>query len=60
MENPLSPFLVDLFMSFLETHIIKAFPYMFKTWHWYVDDIIAMIPNRHIQDAFILLNIQDK
>ena len=24
--NPLSPFLANLFMSFLETHLIKAFP----------------------------------
>ena len=28
MRNPLFPFLVNLFMSFLETQLIKAFPYM--------------------------------
>ena len=59
MGNPLSPFLANLFMSFLETHLIKAFPYMFKTWHRYVDDIVAIIPNKLIQDALKLLNIQD-
>ena len=32
---------------------------MFKSWHMYVDDIFAVIPNRHIQDALKLLNIQD-
>jgi hypothetical protein len=46
-------------MSFLETQIIKAFPYMFKTWHRYVDNIFAVIPNRHIQYALKLLNIQN-
>ena len=32
---------------------------MFKTWHRYVDNIFAVVPNRHIQDALKLLNIQD-
>ena len=32
---------------------------MFKTWQRYADDIFAVIPNRHIQDALHLLNIQD-
>ena len=44
---------------FIETQLIKAFPYMFKTWHRYVDNIFAVIPNRHVQDALKLLNIQD-
>ena len=57
MGNSLSPFLANLLMSFLETQLMKAFPYMFKTWHRYVDDIFAVIPNRHIQDALKLLNI---
>ena len=32
---------------------------MFKTWHRYVDNIFAVIPNRHIQYALKLLNIQE-
>ena len=32
---------------------------MFKTWHRYVDNIFAVIPNTHIQDAIKLLYIQD-
>ena len=58
MGNPLFPFLANLFMSFLKTQIIKAFFYIFKTWHRYVDSFVV-IPNRHIQDALTLLNIQD-
>jgi len=30
-------------MSFLKTQIIKASPYMFKTWHRYVDDIFSKL-----------------
>ena len=43
-------------MSFLETQLIKAFPYMFKTWHRYVDNNFTVIPNRHIQDALKMQN----
>ena len=59
MGNPLSPFLANLFVSFLETELIKAFPYIFKIWHRYVDNIFTIIPSRHIHDALKLLNIQD-
>ena len=31
MGNPLSPFLANIFLSFQETDLIQAFPYMFKT-----------------------------
>ena len=48
-----------LFMSSLETQIIRAFYYVFKRRHKYVDDIFAVIPNIHIQDTLTLLNIQD-
>ena len=58
MGNPLSPFLANLFMSFLEIQLIKVFPYMFKTTHRYVDNIFALIPNRHIPEELKLLNIQ--
>ena len=47
-----------LFRSFFRNIDVKAFPQMFKTWHWYVDEIFAVIPKRHIQDALTLLNIQ--
>ena len=50
-------FLANLFMCFLETQIIKTSPYMFKTWHRYVENIFAVIPNRHNQNALKLLNI---
>jgi Reverse transcriptase (RNA-dependent DNA polymerase). len=39
MGNPLSPFLANLFMSELETHITSSFPWMYKSWNRYVNDI---------------------
>ena len=57
MGNLLSPFLANIIIIFLEKQVIKAFFYMFKTWH---RSIFAVIPNRRIQDALTLLkNIQD-
>ena len=60
MGNPLSPFLANLFMSAFETHMKMAFPWIFKVWHRYVDDIFAIVPNRHLDDALKLLNLQEK
>ena len=60
MGNPLSPFLADLYMSSIEVHVTEAFPAIFKMWHRYVDDIIAIVPRKLIGDSLKLLNLQDK
>jgi len=40
-------------MSFLETQIIKASPYMFKTWHRYVDDIFSKLIHEFLETQII-------
>ena len=60
MGSPLSPFLADLFMGDFETHMVTAFPWMFKFWVRYVDDIFAIVHEKHIEDSLKLLNLQDK
>ena len=60
MGNPLSPFLANLYMSFFETHITETFPWLFKFWVRYVDDILAIVNEKHVEDALKLLNLQEK
>ena len=60
MGNPLSPFLANLFMSEFETHITSSFPWMYKSWNRYVDDIFCIVKEKHLDDSLNLLNIQDK
>ena len=59
MGSPLSPFLVNLYMSSIEIKITEAFPLMFKTWHRYVDDIMAIVPKKLLEDSLTLLNLQE-
>ena len=59
MGNPISSSLANLFICFFGTKIIKDFHYMYKTWYLYVDEILAVIPNRHIKDALTFLNIDN-
>ena len=59
MGNPLSPFLANLYMSSIESHITKSFPHIFKTWYRYVDDIFAVVNDKWSEDAEKLLNLQD-
>ena len=59
MGNPLSPFLADLYLSSIEIQVTEAFPSIFKMWHRYVDDIIAIVPSKLTGDSLKLLNLQD-
>ena len=47
-------------MSFFETHITETFPWLFKFWIRYVDDILAIVNEKHVEDALKLLNLQEK
>ena len=60
MGNPLSPTLADIYMSYLETHIVNAFPQIYKFWRRYVDDVFAIIPQKLKEDSLKLLNLQDQ
>ena len=51
MGNPLSPFLADLFMSSFENLIKEGHPLIFKMWLWYVDDILAIVPKKLVDDS---------
>ena len=58
MGNPLSPFLANLYISFFETHNTDTLPWLFKFWVRYVDDILAIVNEKHVEDALKLLNLQ--
>ena len=60
MGNPLSPFLADLFMSSFENLIIEGHPLIFKMWLRYVDDILAIVPKKLVDDSVKLLNLHEK
>ena len=50
---------LHLYKSFFETHITESFLWLFKMWFRYVDDILAIINEKHVEDALKLLNLQD-
>ena len=60
MGNPLSPFLANSYMSEFKIHITSSFPWMYKSWNRYVDDIFCIVKEKHLFDFLKLLNIQDR
>ena len=57
MGNPLSPFLANLFMSEFEIHITSSFPWMYKSWNGYADDIFRIVKEQYLDDSLKLSKI---
>ena len=69
MDNPLFPFLANLFISEFEIHITKSyyyfhitssFPWMYKSWMRYIDNIFCIVKEKHLDDSLKLFSIQHK
>ena len=60
MNNPLSHFMANLFMSEFKINITSSFPWKYKSWNRYVNDIFCIVKKYPLDYFLKLLNIQDK